>query len=112
ISSHPIGRRFVPEAGATFRAGADAVSASNTFTSLPLIDPDTLEFELNVDGFVSYGAVAYESQPAGIRIAWAKNSSEARTKVVISAGVNCPFCKAARKPCSPAGSAGRPRKFV
>jgi dihydropyrimidine dehydrogenase (NAD+) subunit PreA len=48
---------IVPEAGATFRAGADAVSTSNTFTSLPLIDPDTLEFELNVDGQVSYGGL-------------------------------------------------------
>jgi dihydroorotate dehydrogenase len=48
---------IVPEAGATFRSGADAVSSSNTFTSLPLLDPDTLEFELNVDGFVSYGGL-------------------------------------------------------
>jgi hypothetical protein len=37
--------------------GADAVSSSNTFTALPLIDPDTLEFELNVDGFASYGGL-------------------------------------------------------
>ena len=35
---------IVPEAGATFRSGADAVSSSNTFTALPLIAPDTLEF--------------------------------------------------------------------
>ena len=48
---------IVPAAGATFRSGADAVSSSNTFTSLPLIDPDTLAFELNVDGFVSYGGL-------------------------------------------------------
>src|SRR5262249_61361865 len=48
---------IVPEAGATFRSGADAVSSSNTFTALPLIDPDTLEFELNVDGCVSYGGL-------------------------------------------------------
>jgi len=48
---------IVPEAGATFRSGADAVSSSNTFTSLPLIDPDTLAFELHVDGFVSYGGL-------------------------------------------------------
>src|SRR5262249_14340041 len=48
---------IVPEAGATFRGGADAVAASNTFTSLPLIDPETLEFELNVDGLVSYGGL-------------------------------------------------------
>src|SRR5262245_21154554 len=48
---------IVPEAGATFRGGADAISSSNTFTSLPLIDPDTLEFELNVGGLVSYGGL-------------------------------------------------------
>ena len=45
------------EAGAVFRGGADAVSSSNTFPSLPLIDPDTLEFEINVDGFVSSGGL-------------------------------------------------------
>src|SRR5262249_20942414 len=48
---------IVPEAGATFRGGADAVSSSNTYTSLPLIDPDTLEFERSVDGLVSYGGL-------------------------------------------------------
>jgi dihydroorotate dehydrogenase len=47
----------VREAEATFRAGADAVSMSNTFMGLPLIDPNTLEFEMNVDGFVSAGGV-------------------------------------------------------
>src|SRR5213592_4791126 len=36
------------EAGAAFNAGADAISSSNTFTSLPLIDPNALEFEVNV----------------------------------------------------------------
>jgi dihydropyrimidine dehydrogenase (NAD+) subunit PreA len=45
------------EAGAVFRGGADAVSSSNTFPSLPLIDPDTLEFELNVDGYISPGGL-------------------------------------------------------
>src|SRR5262249_19035148 len=48
---------IVPEAGSAFRGGADAVSSSNTYTSLPLIDPDTLEFEANVDGLVSYGGL-------------------------------------------------------
>ncbi|NUR55691.1 MAG: hypothetical protein HOQ29_14695, partial [Acidobacteria bacterium] len=38
-------------------AGADAISSSNTFTSIPLIDPRSLEFEVNVDGQVSYGGL-------------------------------------------------------
>jgi dihydroorotate dehydrogenase len=45
------------EAGACFRGGADAIVSSNTFPSLPPIDPDTLEFEINVDGFVSSGGL-------------------------------------------------------
>ena len=47
----------VTEAAACFRAGADAVVSSNTFPSLPLIDPETLEFEINVDGLVSTGGL-------------------------------------------------------
>lgn len=45
------------EAGAVFRGGADAVVSSNTFPSLPPIDPETLEFEINVDGLVSSGGL-------------------------------------------------------
>jgi dihydropyrimidine dehydrogenase (NAD+) subunit PreA len=45
------------EAGACFRGGADAIVSSNTFPSIPLIDPETLEFEINVDGFVSSGGL-------------------------------------------------------
>jgi dihydroorotate dehydrogenase len=45
------------EAGASFNAGADAIVSSNTFPSLPLIDPATLEFEMNVDGYVSSGGL-------------------------------------------------------
>ena len=48
---------IVVEAGAVFRGGGDAVSSSNTFPSIPLIDPDTLEFEMNVDGKVSSGGL-------------------------------------------------------
>jgi dihydropyrimidine dehydrogenase (NAD+) subunit PreA len=33
------------------------VVSSNTFPSLPLIDPETLEFEMNVDGYVSSGGL-------------------------------------------------------
>ena len=45
------------EAGAVFRGGADAVVSSNTFPSLPLVDTETLEFEMNVEGLVSSGGL-------------------------------------------------------
>lgn len=48
---------IVDEARAAFLGGADAISSSNTFPSLPLIDPATLEFEMNVDGLVSSGGL-------------------------------------------------------
>ncbi|MEP6590887.1 MAG: NAD-dependent dihydropyrimidine dehydrogenase subunit PreA [Gemmatimonadota bacterium] len=48
---------IVVEAAACFRGGADAIVSSNTFPSLPMIDPETLEFEINVDGFVSSGGM-------------------------------------------------------
>jgi dihydropyrimidine dehydrogenase (NAD+) subunit PreA len=48
---------IVAEAAGSFLVGADAISSSNTFPSLPLIDPATLEFEVNVDGYVSYGGL-------------------------------------------------------
>src|SRR4051794_5086678 len=48
---------IVEEARAAFRGGADAIVSSNTFPSLPLIDPDTLDFEMNVDGLVSSGGL-------------------------------------------------------
>jgi dihydropyrimidine dehydrogenase (NAD+) subunit PreA len=47
----------VVEARAAFDGGADAISSSNTFPSLPLVDPETLEFEMNVDGQVSFGGL-------------------------------------------------------
>lgn len=48
---------IVVEANGAFLAGADAITSSNTFPSLPLIDPNTLEFEMNVDGLVSPGGM-------------------------------------------------------
>jgi len=48
---------IVVEARGAFAGGADAISSSNTFTSLPLVDPETLEFEVHVDGFVSTGGL-------------------------------------------------------
>jgi dihydroorotate dehydrogenase len=53
----PATQDIVMEAGACFRGGADAIVSSNTFPSLPLIDPETLEFEINVDGMVSSGGL-------------------------------------------------------
>ena len=53
----PATANIVEEAEACFRGGADAVSSSNTFPSLPLIDPETLEFEMNVEGYVSSGGL-------------------------------------------------------
>lgn len=53
----PATSDIVVEAGAVFRGGGDAVTSSNTWPSLPLVDPDTLEFEIEVDGFVSSGGL-------------------------------------------------------
>jgi dihydropyrimidine dehydrogenase (NAD+) subunit PreA len=59
------------EARGAFLAGADAISSSNTFPSLPLIDPDSLDFEMNVDGFVSSGGLG---GPAILPLSLAKMS--------------------------------------
>jgi dihydroorotate dehydrogenase len=48
---------IVIEARGALLGGADAICSSNTFPSLPLIDPKTLEFEINVDGMVSIGGL-------------------------------------------------------
>ena len=48
---------IVFEARGAFLGGADAISSSNTFPSLPLIDAQSLEFEMNVDGKVSSGGL-------------------------------------------------------
>ncbi len=53
----PATADIAEEAGATFRGGADAIVSSNTFPSLPPIDPETLDFEIHVDGFVSPGGL-------------------------------------------------------
>jgi dihydropyrimidine dehydrogenase (NAD+) subunit PreA len=62
---------IVLEARGAFLGGADAISSSNTFTSLPLIDADTLEFEINVDGLVSSGGLG---GPAILPLSLAKMS--------------------------------------
>ena len=62
---------IVVEARGAFLGGADAISSSNTFPSLPLIDPQTLEFEVNVDGYVSSGGLG---GPAILPLSLAKMS--------------------------------------
>jgi dihydropyrimidine dehydrogenase (NAD+) subunit PreA len=62
---------IVEEARAAFLGGADAITSSNTFPSLPLIDPETLEFEMNVDGLVSSGGLG---GPAILPLSMAKMS--------------------------------------
>jgi dihydroorotate dehydrogenase len=62
---------IVVEARGAFLGGADAISSSNTFTSLPLLDAETLEFEINVDGLVSTGGLG---GPAILPLSLAKMS--------------------------------------
>ena len=62
---------IVVEAGGAFLGGADAIVSSNTFTSLPLIDMETLEFEVHVDGLVSTGGLG---GPAILPLSLAKMS--------------------------------------
>jgi len=62
---------IVVEARGAFLGGADAISSSNTFTSLPLIDPETLDFEVHVDGLVSTGGLG---GPAILPLSLAKMS--------------------------------------
>ena len=64
VAKVPVWAKLTPatsdialEAGAVFVGGADAVVSSNTFPSLPLIDPEILEFEMSVDGYVSSGGL-------------------------------------------------------
>ena len=53
----PATSNIVVEAEATFLGGADAIASSNTWPSLPVIDPNTLDFEMNVEGLVSSGGL-------------------------------------------------------
>ena len=72
----PATANIVEEAAACFRGGADAVSSSNTFPSLPPIDPETLEFEMNVEGFVSPGGLG---GPAILPLSLAKMAQMTRS---------------------------------
>src|SRR5260370_4669276 len=71
----PATANIVEEAEACFRGGADAVVSSNTWPSLPPIDPTTLEFEMNVDGYVSSGGLG---GPAILPLSLAKLSQLTR----------------------------------
>jgi len=62
---------IVVEARGALLGGADAIVSSNTFTSLPLIDIDTLDFEVHVDGLVSTGGLG---GPAILPLSLAKMS--------------------------------------
>jgi dihydroorotate dehydrogenase len=64
VATVPIWAKLTPsttdivvEAKGAFLGGADAITSSNTFPSLPLVDPETLDFEMNVDGYVSSGGL-------------------------------------------------------
>jgi dihydropyrimidine dehydrogenase (NAD+) subunit PreA len=71
----PATSNIVEEATATFLGGADAICSSNTWPSLPLIDPQTLDFEMNVEGFVSSGGLG---GPAILPLSMAKMAQMTR----------------------------------
>jgi dihydropyrimidine dehydrogenase (NAD+) subunit PreA len=72
----PSTTEIVVEAGGAFLGGADAVVSSNTFPSLPLIDGESLEFEMNVDGLVSSGGLG---GPAILPLSLAKMAQMTQT---------------------------------
>ncbi len=51
----PATSTLVDAAGAAYEAGASCISLCNTFPSLPLMDPETMKFEVEVDGLVTSG---------------------------------------------------------
>ncbi|MEM6972846.1 MAG: tRNA-dihydrouridine synthase [Pseudomonadota bacterium] len=53
----PSSASLVDAARATYAAGAASISLCNTFPSLPLMDPETLKFEVEVDGLVTSGGL-------------------------------------------------------
>ncbi|HEY2091900.1 MAG TPA: NAD-dependent dihydropyrimidine dehydrogenase subunit PreA [Thermoanaerobaculia bacterium] len=71
----PATSNIVEEATACFLGGADAVVSSNTFPSLPPIDPVSLDFEMSVEGYVSPGGLG---GPAILPLSMAKMSQMTR----------------------------------
>ena len=53
----PSSSQLVDAAGAAYDAGASSISLCNTFPSLPLMDPETMKFEVEVDGLVTSGGL-------------------------------------------------------
>ena len=53
----PSSSQLVDAAGAAYDAGASSISLCNTFASLPLMDPETMKFEVEVDGLVTSGGL-------------------------------------------------------
>ncbi|MEO0342003.1 MAG: tRNA-dihydrouridine synthase [Pseudomonadota bacterium] len=53
----PSTSTLVDAAGAAYEAGAASISLCNTFPSLPLLDPESLKFEVEVDGLVTSGGL-------------------------------------------------------
>ncbi len=51
----PSTSALVDACGVAYGAGASCISLCNTFPSLPLMDPETLKFEVEVDGLVTSG---------------------------------------------------------
>lgn len=53
----PANSSLVDGAAAAYASGASSISLCNTFPSLPLMDPETMKFEVEVDGLVSSGGL-------------------------------------------------------
>ena len=53
----PATSKLVDAAGVAYKAGASSISLCNTFPSLPLMDPETMKFEVEVDGLVTSGGL-------------------------------------------------------
>ena len=53
----PSTAKLVDAAGAAYDARASSISLCNTFPSLPLMDPETMKFEVEVDGLVTSGGL-------------------------------------------------------
>lgn len=53
----PSSSALVNGAAAAYAAGASSISLCNTFPSLPLMDPETMKFEVEVDGLVTSGGL-------------------------------------------------------
>ena len=53
----PSTSKLVDAAGVAYKCGASSISLCNTFPSLPLMDPETMKFEVEVDGLVTSGGL-------------------------------------------------------